>query len=335
MQLINNEDNERMDPARKKQCSIILKKLMNHTSVLLHKHLDLRRIERKLNCNAYPTTSRFAADVRQTLANAMQNHPSTDEVHIKAKELNNIFNVSWKTRNKWWIDIPEPRPEKKQKVAIVNKNLLLKAKEEQALQTHQFTVETKTFKTCKDGVAEEKHDAQPLDTHPCTANSATTFQPCKYVAPVSETKAKPSPDTVLSQKRKNNYLMEEQISPSKALHVAKMKARFADTIIKAQKALQFNDMQVDLKVEMQKQVKYLEKQHHGEKTRLEYQRKMQIQKEREGARIAREKMEQTAKLNQSLEKEVERSVRLQGIGRKFSQRRRETERNRGRSREED
>ncbi|XP_039135729.1 transcription factor GTE12-like [Dioscorea cayenensis subsp. rotundata] len=141
MQLINNEDNERMDPARKKQCSIILKKLMNHTSVLLQKHLDLRRIERKLDCKAYPTTSRFAADVKQTLVNAIQNHPSTHEVHIKAKELSNIFDVSWKTRNKWWIDMPESQPEKKQKVAIVNKNLLSKAKEaKQGLQT---------LKTCK------------------------------------------------------------------------------------------------------------------------------------------------------------------------------------------
>ena len=34
--------------------------------------------------------------------------------------------------------------------------------------------------------------------------------------------------------------MEEQISPSKALHVAKMKARFADTIIKVQKTLQLS-----------------------------------------------------------------------------------------------
>ena len=116
---LNNEDNERMDPARKKQCSIILKKLMHHTSVPLQKHLDLRRIERKLDCKAYQTTSRFAADVKQTLANAMQKHPSTDdEVHIKAKELNNIFNVSWQTRSKWWIDVPEPRPEKKQKVLV-------------------------------------------------------------------------------------------------------------------------------------------------------------------------------------------------------------------------
>ncbi|KAH7666985.1 Bromodomain-containing protein [Dioscorea alata] len=181
MQLINNEDNERMDPARKKQCSIIFKKLMNHTSVLLQKHLDLRRIERKLDCKAYATTSRFVADVKQTLANAIENHPSTHEVHIEAKELSNIFNVSWKTRNKWWIDMPESRPEKKQKVAIVDKNLSKAKEAKQGLQTHRFTGETKTLKTCKDGVAKEKHDDQPLDTHPCQANSTPNFQPCKCI----------------------------------------------------------------------------------------------------------------------------------------------------------
>lgn len=98
------------------------------------------------------------------------------------------------------------------------------------MQTHRFTVETKTFKTCKDGVAEEKHDDHPLDIHPCKANS-TTFQPCKYTAAVSEAKAQPSPDTVLIQKGKNNDLMEKQISSSKALRATKMKACFADTII--------------------------------------------------------------------------------------------------------
>ena len=30
-----------------------------------------------------------------------------------------------------------------------------------------------------DGVAEEKHDDQPFDTHPCIANSTKTFRPCR------------------------------------------------------------------------------------------------------------------------------------------------------------
>ena len=53
---LNIEKRERMDLARKKQCHLILKKLRDRARVLLLKHIDLSRIEWKLNCRAYPTT---------------------------------------------------------------------------------------------------------------------------------------------------------------------------------------------------------------------------------------------------------------------------------------
>lgn len=67
-------------------------------------------------------------------------------------------------------------------------------------------------------------------------------------------------------------------------------------------------------MEIQAEVENLEKPHQNEKARLEYQRKTQIQKEREVARITLEKMEQTVKLNQSLEKEVEDMMKIMSYG---------------------
>lgn len=107
------EKTERMDPARKKQCHLILKKLMDLAHDLLPKHLDLSKIERKLDCGAYPNTSQFASDVKLALASPTL---PADEIHIKAKELNDLFDESWDKRNKWWIDMPKLPPDKKQKV---------------------------------------------------------------------------------------------------------------------------------------------------------------------------------------------------------------------------
>ncbi|XVF27408.1 hypothetical protein REPUB_Repub14bG0104300 [Reevesia pubescens] len=117
-------------------------------------------------------------------------------------------------------------------------------------------------------------------------------------------------------------IFDAQMSPKKALRAAMLKRRFADTILKAQqKALLDHGDKAD-PVKMMHEKEKLERRQREEKAKIEAQiraaeaaarmkaeveLKKQREREREAARIALQKMEKTAEIEQNLEilKELE------------------------------
>ncbi|XP_052180463.1 transcription factor GTE8-like isoform X2 [Diospyros lotus] len=103
------------------QCSSILKHLMAHSfgwifnepvdpvkleipdylSIISHP-MDLGTIKTKLEKNRYSNVEEFAADVRLTFSNAMEYNPPSNEVHLMAKKLNDIFNARWRCLEAKW-----------------------------------------------------------------------------------------------------------------------------------------------------------------------------------------------------------------------------------------
>ncbi|XP_042483859.1 transcription factor GTE9-like [Macadamia integrifolia] len=111
-------------------------------------------------------------------------------------------------------------------------------------------------------------------------------------------------------------LYDGQMSPSKALRAARLKSRFADTILKAQHKTLLNHGEKADPAKMQQDRERLERKQREEKARLEAQiraaevesrlraeaeLKMQREREREAARIALQKMEKTVEINENQE----------------------------------
>ncbi|KAJ0966192.1 hypothetical protein J5N97_027330 [Dioscorea zingiberensis] len=119
---VRDGKDQNMDISTVRQCAMILKKLMTHQTgwvfnqpvdpvklnipdyfSIISKPMDLGTIKHKLERKLYSSTLQFAADVRLTFSNAMRYNPPGNEVHIMAKELNNIFNQRWKSLEDKWI----------------------------------------------------------------------------------------------------------------------------------------------------------------------------------------------------------------------------------------
>ncbi|MQL84685.1 hypothetical protein Taro_017196 [Colocasia esculenta] len=116
----------KMDVSMSKQCMLILNKLMNHQFSwifnqpvdpvklnipdyfsIISKPMDFGTIKHKLKTKVYLDVLDFAVDVRLTFSNAMRYNPPGNDVHIMAKELNNIFSLKWKAlESKWGKERP-------------------------------------------------------------------------------------------------------------------------------------------------------------------------------------------------------------------------------------
>lgn len=121
-----NEKGQKMDISKIKQCCSVLMMLMNHQYgwvfnqpvdpvklripdyfTIIKKPMDLGTIKDKLERKCYSSTHQFAADVRLTFSNAMRYNPPQNDVHMMAKNLNNIFNAKWKSLEfKWRKESP-------------------------------------------------------------------------------------------------------------------------------------------------------------------------------------------------------------------------------------
>lgn len=107
---------QKMDRSMTLQCSIILKKLMSHKAgwifnqpvdpvvlnipdyfAIISKPMDLGTIKSKLEKDMYSDIEEFASDVKLTFSNAMLYNPPANLVHKMAKQLNQIFEMRWKT----------------------------------------------------------------------------------------------------------------------------------------------------------------------------------------------------------------------------------------------
>ncbi|KAL5999168.1 hypothetical protein ACLOJK_040618 [Asimina triloba] len=127
-----------MDGVVMKQCFAILKKLMTHEAgwifnqpvdpvelkipdyfSIISKPMDLGTVRSRLESGFYFNSDEFAADVRLTFSNARQYNPPYNDVHIIAKELNDLFNLRWKSFETMWressMTLEQPISKKTQK----------------------------------------------------------------------------------------------------------------------------------------------------------------------------------------------------------------------------
>ncbi|KAL4280524.1 hypothetical protein GQ457_03G036070 [Hibiscus cannabinus] len=131
-----------------------------------------------------------------------------------------------------------------------------------------------------------------------------------------------TPTDVASVEGLSTPIFDLRMSPKKALRAAMLKTRFADTILKAQQRALLENCDKTDPVKMQQEKERLEKRQREEKAKIEAQivaaeaeakmkaeveLKKQRDREREDARIALQKMEKTAEIEQNLEilKELE------------------------------
>ncbi|KAI4343054.1 hypothetical protein MLD38_027601 [Melastoma candidum] len=103
------------------QCSIVLKRLMQHQCSwpflkpvdpvalnipdyfsIISRPMDLGTIKSKLENNLYTGVEEFAADVRLTFSNAMLYNPPGNFVHTMADKLNKMFEMGWKALETKW-----------------------------------------------------------------------------------------------------------------------------------------------------------------------------------------------------------------------------------------
>ncbi|KAK3000716.1 hypothetical protein RJ639_021954 [Escallonia herrerae] len=112
---------QKMDRGAKQQCGAILRTLMSHPSAwvfnkpvdpvammipdyftVISQPMDLGTIKTKLGNDSYISAEEFAADVRLTFSNAMLYNPASNEVHVMARNMNNIFDRRWKSLEARW-----------------------------------------------------------------------------------------------------------------------------------------------------------------------------------------------------------------------------------------
>lgn len=117
----------KMDRGVTHQCSVILKSLMMHPAgwvfnrpvdpvkldipdyfSIISKPMDLGTVKTRLDRNLYSLSDEFVADVRLTFSNAMLYNPPENNVHKMAQELNNLFDIKWKSlEEKWSSEVPK------------------------------------------------------------------------------------------------------------------------------------------------------------------------------------------------------------------------------------
>uniref|UniRef100_A0A1D1YFC0 Transcription factor GTE9 n=1 Tax=Anthurium amnicola TaxID=1678845 RepID=A0A1D1YFC0_9ARAE len=114
-------EGHKIDASKFKQCMLVLSGLMNHRSgwvfnkpvdpvnlnipdyfSIISNPMDLGTIRTRLKNKLYLDTLDFAADVKLTFSNAMRYNPPYNDVHVMAKELNNIFSKKWKILEVKW-----------------------------------------------------------------------------------------------------------------------------------------------------------------------------------------------------------------------------------------
>lgn len=115
------EKKRKMDRSVTQQCAVILKQLMLHPAgwvfnqpvdpvklqipdyhLIISQPMDLGTVKSKLNKNEYSSVDEFAAHVRLTFCNAMRYNPPENNVHLMAKELNDLFNSEWSALEAKW-----------------------------------------------------------------------------------------------------------------------------------------------------------------------------------------------------------------------------------------
>ncbi|KAL1560396.1 transcription factor GTE10-like [Salvia divinorum] len=312
--------------------------------------MDLGTIKHKLEKNMYSGAKEFAADVLLTFENAMSYNPPSHEVHCWAELLVGYFRTRWKsvdarlkhtnksyenTRNvlenyhqilKPVGQMKAPVPEKlgnSRRISLEEKQKcrsgLVQAKPgKTALIGCSSLSRTADKVHCSRRTSAPANLGQSIDSKPdcdvnCTSTSlANSFvldsDGCRVVPSEEKSPCSTSATTTASGE---GWMADVQLSPKKALRIAMLKSRFADTIFKATHPTPVNhDENSDIS-RMQQEKLRLEIEQLKEKTRVEAEIKaaeaasrrkevddlrMRRERERKAARMALEKMEKTVEI---------------------------------------
>ncbi|XWS15901.1 hypothetical protein CRYUN_Cryun34aG0042300 [Craigia yunnanensis] len=112
---------QKMDRSMTQHCSALLKALMKHPAgwvfnqpvdpkalnipdyfTIIKNPMDLGTIKSKLVKNTYLGSHEFVADIKLTFSNAMLYNPPSNNVHKMAEEMNEFFEVKWKSLEEKW-----------------------------------------------------------------------------------------------------------------------------------------------------------------------------------------------------------------------------------------
>ncbi|XP_042044566.1 transcription factor GTE11-like [Salvia splendens] len=312
--------------------------------------MDLGTIKRKLEKNMYSGAKEFAADVLLTFENAISYNPPSHQVHCWAEILDGYFRMRWKSvdarlkhTNKSYENtrkvlennhqilkpvgqMKAPVPEKlgnSRRISLEEKQKcrsgLVQAKPgKTALIGCSSLSRTADKVHCSERASASANLGQLIDSKPdcdvkCTstslANSSVLGSDGCRVVPNEE--KSPCSTSATTTESGEGWIADVQMSPKKALRIAMLKSRFADTIFKATHPTPVDhDENSDLS-RMQQEKLRLEIEQLKEKTRVEaeikaaeaaFRRKelddlrMCRERERKAARMALEKIQKTVEI---------------------------------------
>ncbi|KNA25272.1 hypothetical protein SOVF_008060 [Spinacia oleracea] len=335
----------KMDRAAIVHCQNILAKLMNHKLSniflapvnpaawniddyfdIIKKPMDLGTIKQKLQQLKYIVVEEFEADVRLTFSNAMLYNPPCHCVHECAKALVEVFDNCWKPVQMKLERLNKEKlgREHKEKLERGHKEKLGKEHKEKLEREHKDIKQRST--PCHLGQLLGKAMPQIKEPvsfsavkieHTSTLHMGHHVQECKRMFP-NDTKDKHTSDFLSTTGSSDattkglEIVPNIEFSPSKALRVAQMKSRFAETILKAQRHTLLEPGGEADKTIWQQEKESLQRKQHEEKARIEAriraaksaarlneesELKRKRQEAREEARMAIRKMERSVNID--------------------------------------
>ena len=326
----------KMDRSVTQQCSSLLKALMKHPAsgrifsqpldpkALKKNPMDLNKIKFKLEKNTYLGIEEFAADIKLMFSNAMLCNPLSNNVHNMDEQVNDFFEARLKSLGENW------NHQENLKIGI--RKILSSLKVVNG--TRKSCPKTQPSRNSsnlpkKSKPSEKKVVKMPLNARAADICVRLTSQMSKSDVPHSDGTVSALNDenivivpatNAASGERLLTPIIDVQMSPKKALRAAMLKSGFADTILNAQ--LKINTILLDhgnkadgpvkmqqekLEVRQREVKARIRAAEAAAKMKAEAELKRQREREREAARIALQKMENTAGIELNLEilKELE------------------------------
>ncbi|XP_021723158.1 transcription factor GTE12-like [Chenopodium quinoa] len=207
---------------------------------IIKKPMDLGTIKQKLLQHKYDRAEEFEADVRLTFSNAMLYNPPDHYIHQRASSLIRVFDRLWehrdvRQRSSHEHNSDRPLSSSKFKCDVATEKIIpydeftaVKDKHTSPLQMGSFgqVSASLSFMDSEHGYASAPSTSGSFGaTAPSTTSMSFMDSERGYAS---------APSTSMSFMDSECRLSDVELSPSRALHIAKLKNRYADTIMKAQ-----------------------------------------------------------------------------------------------------
>uniref|UniRef100_A0A803MV95 Bromo domain-containing protein n=1 Tax=Chenopodium quinoa TaxID=63459 RepID=A0A803MV95_CHEQI len=275
--------------------------------------MDLGTIKQKLLQHRYERSEEFEADVKLTFSNAMLYNPPDHYIHQRASSLIRVFDRLWEPVK---IKLHGEHKDIRQRSSHLHKSAC-------PLSSSKFKCVVATGKTIPyDEFTADKHTST-LQMGSIGQDSASTFMDLErgYASAPSTSgsfgAAAPSTSGSFGATAKGlETISDVELSPSRALRIAKLKSRYAETIMKAQNHTLLEPGAEADKTNRQEEKKIMQRRQHEEtanmnakiraaksaaRSREESKLKKQRQEAREAAQMAIRKMEQSVNVDNNLQ----------------------------------